>query len=113
MLAGAAAGVVADIPALWMLRAFGSLDALSQAAHAPVAAAALAYIGMMLLGGVLYGWLFQRAANDARGGWLFGIPSSAKLSEEGRVASRITVYRHPPEWLGASRKPATGSPPSF
>ena len=27
----------------------------------------------MLLGGVLYGWLFQRAANDPRGGWLFGM----------------------------------------
>lgn len=23
--------------------------------------------------GVLYGWLFQRAANDPRGGWLFGM----------------------------------------
>ena len=27
----------------------------------------------MLLGGILYGWLFQRAANDPRGGWLFGL----------------------------------------
>jgi hypothetical protein len=27
----------------------------------------------MLLGGVFYGWLFQRAANDPRGGWLFGL----------------------------------------
>src|SRR3712207_1606769 len=28
---------------------------------------------MMLLSGILYGWLFQRAANDPRGGWLFGM----------------------------------------
>jgi Na+/proline symporter len=27
----------------------------------------------MLLGGILYGALFQRAANDPRGGWLFGL----------------------------------------
>ena len=27
----------------------------------------------MLLGGILYGLLFRRAANDARGGWLFGL----------------------------------------
>ena len=27
----------------------------------------------MLLGGVLYGSLFQRAANDPRGGWLLGL----------------------------------------
>jgi hypothetical protein len=73
LLAGAAASVVADVPALWVLDAFGSLDALSQAAHWPVAAAAVAYMGLMLPGGVLYGWMFQRAANDARGGWLFGM----------------------------------------
>jgi hypothetical protein len=73
LLAGAAASVVADIPALWVLGAFGSLNALSQAANWPVAAGALAYVGLMLPGGVLYGWLFQRAANDPRGGWLFGM----------------------------------------
>lgn len=73
LLAGVAASLVADIPALWALHAFGSLHALGQAAHIPVAAAAVAYMGMMLLGGMLYGWLFQRAANDPRGGWLFGM----------------------------------------
>ena len=70
LLAGMTASLVADIPALVLLQAFGSLGALAQAAHASVIIPALAYVGMMLLGGVLYGWLFQRAANDPRGGWL-------------------------------------------
>ncbi|MDJ0448850.1 hypothetical protein [Methylocystis sp. JR02] len=73
LLAGMAASIVADIPALGLLQAFGSLGALAQATHASVILPALAYIGLMLLGGVLYGWLFQRAANDPRGGWLFGM----------------------------------------
>ncbi len=73
LLAGAAASVVADIPALLVLRALGSLDALGAAAHRSPLTAAVAYMGMMLPGGVLYGWLFQRAANDPRGGWLFGM----------------------------------------
>ncbi|UZX13854.1 hypothetical protein OGR47_19770 (plasmid) [Methylocystis sp. MJC1] len=67
------ASIIADMPALGLLKAFGSLDALGQAAHFSVIIAALAYIGMMLLGGLLYGWLFQRAANDPWGGWLFGM----------------------------------------
>ncbi|WP_363351956.1 hypothetical protein [Methylocystis echinoides] len=73
LLAGAAASLVADVPALWLLHAFKSLDALGRAANFSIVAAALGYIGMMLFGGVLYGWLFQRAANDPRGGWLFGM----------------------------------------
>ncbi len=73
LLAGAVSGLVADVPATAVFAAFGSLDALGEAAGLPVTAAALAYSGIMLLGGLLYGWLFQRAANDPRGGWLFGL----------------------------------------
>ncbi|MGJ0507677.1 MAG: hypothetical protein ACR652_11200 [Methylocystis sp.] len=73
LLAGLVASIVADIPAIWLLRAFGSLDALGQAVNWSILTSALAYVGLMLLGGVLYGWLFQRAANDPRGGWLFGM----------------------------------------
>jgi hypothetical protein len=35
--------------------------------------AAIVDSGALALGGVFYGWLFQRAANDLRGGWLFGL----------------------------------------
>lgn len=73
LLAGAAAGVLAAVPALAVLTGFQSLDAPARAAGTSVAAAGLAYAGLMLAGGVLYGWLFQRAANDRRGGWLFGL----------------------------------------
>src|SRR5918993_1573130 len=73
LLAGALAGVLAAIPALLVLAGFQSLDAPARAIGTSAGAAGLAYAGLMLLGGVLYGWLFQRAANDPRGGWLFGL----------------------------------------
>lgn len=73
LLAGAIAGVLADAPALAVLASFGSLAALGDAAGQPATIAGIAHVGMMALGGSLYGRLFQRAANDPRGGWLFGL----------------------------------------
>src|SRR4051794_39195808 len=73
LLAGAIAGLIADIPAIALLGLFGSLGTLGLATGTSPLVAGLAYGTMMLLGGVLYGWLFQRAANDPRGGWLFGL----------------------------------------
>lgn len=73
LLAGAAAGAVAAVPAIAVLVPFGSLDALSQSAGASPVIASLACGALMTAGGVLYGWLFRRAANDPRGGWLFGL----------------------------------------
>ncbi|KLK89683.1 hypothetical protein AA309_30055 [Microvirga vignae] len=73
LLAGATAGVIASLPALAVLAGFQALDAPARVTGTSVLAAGLAYAGLMLLGGLLYGWLFQRAANDVRGGWLFGM----------------------------------------
>jgi len=73
LLAGAIAGVSAAIPALSILAGFQSLDAPARAIGTSAVATGLVYAGLMLLGGILYGWLFQRAANDMRGGWLFGM----------------------------------------
>jgi hypothetical protein len=73
LLAGATAGLIAAAPALAVDFPFGSVDALVRATRTSPLLATIAYAGLMLLGGVLYGWLFQRAANDERGGWLFGM----------------------------------------
>jgi len=70
---GAIAGAIATIPALVVLIGFQALDEPARAIGASAFAAALAFAGLMLLSGVFYGWLFQRAANDPRGGWLFGM----------------------------------------
>jgi Na+/proline symporter len=65
--------LLATVPALAILVGFQALSEPARATGTSVFAASLAYAGLMLLGGVLYGWLFQRAANDPRGGWLFGM----------------------------------------
>src|SRR5215213_149006 len=73
LLAGAAAGIIADAPALAVLVAFRSLDATIQFTGTSPAIVALGFSTLLLIGGLIYGWLFQRAANDPRGGWLFGL----------------------------------------
>jgi hypothetical protein len=73
LLAGAMGGVIAAVPALLVLAGFQSLDEPARAAGTSVFVAGLTFTGLVLLGGILYGGLFQRAANDRRGGWLFGL----------------------------------------
>ena len=73
LLAGAMGGMISALPALAVLIGFRSLDAPAMATGTSVFAVGLTFTGLMLLGGVLYGWLFQRAANEPRGGWLFGL----------------------------------------
>jgi hypothetical protein len=60
LLTGAAAGLIAGIPALAVLVGFRSLDPLAQAIGMPHVIAGLAYGSLMVLGGVLYGWLNPR-----------------------------------------------------
>ena len=73
LLADSAAGLVAAVPALAVMLWFGSLNAPISAAGTPPLMAVVTCCGFLLLGGLLYGQLFQRAANDVRGGWLFGL----------------------------------------
>jgi hypothetical protein len=55
---------------LWRSRA---LAAVSSSVGLAPWATLLAYLAIMALAGLLYGRIFMRAANDWRGGWLFGI----------------------------------------
>jgi hypothetical protein len=73
LLAGAIAGVLSDIPALALLAGAGSLVTLSKELGTSPYVIALLHAGAMAFGGVVYGLIFGRAANDAAGGWLFGI----------------------------------------
>lgn len=69
-IAGAICGVLADIPAIALLYAFGTFERLT-----PVVGdvSVLLQVASTALAGAGYGLLFQRAANDAKGGWLFGM----------------------------------------
>jgi hypothetical protein len=85
LLAGAIAGVIGTLPAVAILFALGSLgvearilgisDSVTIAVGAPIMAAA----------GSAYGRAFGRAANDPRGGWLFGMVFGFALWAAGGV----------------------------
>jgi hypothetical protein len=72
-LTGAVAAIFAEAPAVLLLWITGGLEGLARALGAQWALVVLLHISVMMLAGMLYGWLFSRAANDWRGGWLFGI----------------------------------------
>jgi hypothetical protein len=85
LLAGAISGVLATIPAIAILIAFGSLAAeariLGLSEFTTVAAGWL----IMALAGAVYGRLFGRAANERRSGWLFGMAFGFALWAAGAV----------------------------
>jgi hypothetical protein len=104
-LAGALAGLVATLPSGLLFVAFGSLEI---AAHVvlriPISLAALAFAGAFVVAGILYGAIFQRAANDVRAGWLFGLVFGFLLW----IAAPIFVIPLLGARFMASGAPATG-----
>jgi hypothetical protein len=83
--AGALAGIVATVPALVFLYAFGSLHV--EAIILGLSSLKTVGLGLplMALAGAIYGRLFGRAANDIRGGWLFGMAFGFALWATGAV----------------------------
>ncbi len=73
MLAGLIAGQLSRGPAAALMWALGTLHAIRPGQSVLPVNLAAAFAGMMLLAGLVYGKLFQRAADDAGGGWLFGL----------------------------------------
>ena len=85
VLAGAITGLAGTVPAIPLLGAFGSLAAEARILALSVAATIASGALVMALAGALYGRLFQRAANDRRGGWLFGMAYGFLLWAAGAV----------------------------
>src|SRR3546814_15596257 len=71
VLAGILACVIGMPPATAVLVAFGSLDVEAEILDLSIAAISGGGCGAMALAGGIYGRLFQRGANDRRGGWRF------------------------------------------
>ena len=84
-LAGAGSGLLATVPAIAILNLFGSLQVEARILGASIAATLLAGSVLMAAAGASYAWLFGRAANDPRGGWLFGMAFGFALWATGAV----------------------------
>jgi hypothetical protein len=85
LLAGAISGMLATFPAVAILHAFGSLKTEATILGLSQLMTIAAGLPVMAVAGALYGRLFGRAANDARGGWLFGMSFGFALWAAGAV----------------------------
>jgi len=73
LLAGALSGVLAAIPAVAVLWAFGSIEVEASILGLSIGETLAIGFPVMAAAGAVYGRLFGRAANDRHGGWLFGM----------------------------------------
>lgn len=85
LLAGAISGVIATIPAIAILYAFGSLRVEARILGLSELMTVAAGWLVMALAGAVYARLFGRAANEVRGGWLFGMSFGFALWAAGAV----------------------------
>ena len=73
LLAGAISGLLATAPALSLLAAFGSIGVEARILGLSELATVAIGCGVMAAAGAAYARLLGRAANEVRGGWLFGM----------------------------------------
>jgi hypothetical protein len=85
LLAGAISGMLATIPAIGMLYFLGSLGVEAGILGLSRLMTVAVGLPIMAAAGAFYGWLFGRAANDRRGGWLFGMAFGFALWTAGAV----------------------------
>jgi len=84
-VAGALSGLVATIPAVAILAATGSLAIEARILDLSLPLTVGAGAILMAVAGAIYGGAFGRAANDVRGGWLFGMAFGFALWAAGGV----------------------------
>jgi hypothetical protein len=85
LLAGAIGGLLATVPAVAMLFLFGSLQVEADILGLSAVATVGAGLPIMAAAGAVYARSFGRAANDPRGGWLFGMAFGFALWAAGAV----------------------------
>lgn len=85
LLAGAITGLLATLPAIVLLIGFGSLEVEARILNLSLVGTLAAGELVMAFAGAFYARLFGRAANDKRGGWLFGMAFGFALWAAGAV----------------------------
>jgi len=71
-MTGAIGGLLAEIPAAALLFWSGALESASRFFSINLWLTISLDAALMILAGTIYAAIFKRAANDRRGGWLFG-----------------------------------------
>ena len=84
-LTGAIGGLVSTVPAVALLHVFGSLEVEARILGVSMLATLAIGLPVMAAAGALYARAFGRAANNSRGGWLFGMAFGFALWMAGAV----------------------------
>lgn len=100
-LAGALSAAVAELPTLAVLWSTGAVQPLLQSTGLSLPVGLAVHVALVLLAGIIYGQLFQRAANDRSVGWLFGL----SFGFLGWMTGPVTVL----EWMVGSAVISGGS----
>jgi hypothetical protein len=95
VVAGVLSGLVALVPAISLAWTSGALAAIASGVGLHGGVVAAAFAAAAAGAGALYGRTFMRAANDRRGGWLFGIGFGFALWMAGTGAVAFLFSRAP------------------
>jgi hypothetical protein len=95
LLAGAITGGLAEIPSALVLWYSAALDSLARALGIGAWPVLALLLTATVSAGALYGRVFSRAANDRRGGWLFGISYGFLIWMFGPATVLQWVLSHP------------------
>lgn len=95
MLTGAVSGLIASVGYLSILVMSDALESAARAVDANIWLTAMFAVVLATVGGMVYAVIFKRAANDTRGGWLFGISFGFLLWMLGPVALWQTITSRP------------------
>jgi hypothetical protein len=94
-LAGALAGLISGVFGISILEWSRASDSLATALRLEGWIVAALFALVATVAGAVYGAIFRRAANDRRGGWLFGISYGFLLWMVGPVTILQTVVGRP------------------
>jgi hypothetical protein len=95
VLTGVFSGLIAGAPHLAILYLSGAVQSAARNFGVDVWMMLIASALMSVLAGILYALVFKRAANDVRGGWLFGMSFGFLLWIIGPVALWQAVTERP------------------
>jgi len=88
-------GLIASVPYLALLYFTDAIESVAAGFHVSVTIIAIVGLLLSVLGAIIYAKVFQRAANDTRGGWLFGMSFGFLLWTLGPVALWQTITGRP------------------
>lgn len=95
LLTGAVSGLIAGVGYLSILVMSDALESSARALGANIWVAAMFAVVLAIVSGIIYALIFKRAANDTRGGWLFGISFGFLLWMLGPVTLWQTITFRP------------------